>query len=75
MDTTLHHFSLFVDESGTERMLALGGPGQSPQQTIYTAPLTRSPLLSSVAKLTLSPYLDTQPKKVQALTVSEANFF
>uniref|UniRef100_A0AAF5Q1R5 Uncharacterized protein n=1 Tax=Wuchereria bancrofti TaxID=6293 RepID=A0AAF5Q1R5_WUCBA len=63
MNMTLHHFSLYIDHSGTERMLALGGSGQSPQETIYTAPLTRSPLVSSVAKLTLSPYLDTKPSK------------
>uniref|UniRef100_A0A915PWP8 Uncharacterized protein n=1 Tax=Setaria digitata TaxID=48799 RepID=A0A915PWP8_9BILA len=63
MNTTLHHFLLYVDESGTERMLALGGPGQSPQQTIYGASLIRPSLVSSVTKLTLSPYLDTKPGK------------
>uniref|UniRef100_A0A1I7VMM8 DPPIV_N domain-containing protein n=1 Tax=Loa loa TaxID=7209 RepID=A0A1I7VMM8_LOALO len=65
MNMTLHHFLLYLDRSGTERVLALGGSGQFPQETIYTAPLTRSPLVSSVAKLTLSPYLDTKPSKVQ----------
>ncbi|EJD74718.1 CBR-DPF-3 protein [Loa loa] len=63
MNMTLHHFLLYLDRSGTERVLALGGSGQFPQETIYTAPLTRSPLVSSVAKLTLSPYLDTKPSK------------
>lgn len=64
MNMTLHHFLLYLDHSGAERMLALGGSGQSPQETIYTAPLTRSPLVSSVAKLTLSPYLESKPNKV-----------
>lgn len=65
MNMNLRHFLLYFDHSGTERMLALGGSGQSAQETIYTAPLTRSPLVSSVAKLTLSPYLDTKPSKVR----------
>lgn len=46
-------------------MLALGGSGQSAQETIYTAPLTYSSLINSVAKLTLSPYLNTKPSKVR----------
>uniref|UniRef100_A0A158Q7Q0 Dipeptidyl peptidase 9 n=1 Tax=Elaeophora elaphi TaxID=1147741 RepID=A0A158Q7Q0_9BILA len=63
MNMTLHHFLLYIDHLGTERMLALGGSGQSSQETIYTAPLTPSPLVGSVDKLTLSPYLDTKPSK------------
>ncbi|KAM3721425.1 Protein EARLY FLOWERING [Dirofilaria immitis] len=63
MNMILHHFLIYFDQSGEERMLALGGSGQSPQETIYTAPLIRSSLVSSVAKLTLFPYLDTKPNK------------
>ncbi|VDM95738.1 unnamed protein product [Thelazia callipaeda] len=63
MNMILHHFLLYVDDSGTDRILALGGSGPSPLQTIYTAPLTRSPLISSVAKLILHPYLDCKPSK------------
>ncbi|VDK50919.1 unnamed protein product, partial [Gongylonema pulchrum] len=66
MDTTLHHFSLFVDETGTERMLALGSSGDSSQQTVYTAPLTRSPLINSASTLCLSTYLDTKPTESTA---------
>lgn len=65
MNMTLHHFLLYFDHSGEERMLALGGSGQSAQETIYTAPLTYSSLINSVAKLTLSPYLNTKPSKVR----------
>ncbi|VDP14553.1 unnamed protein product, partial [Onchocerca flexuosa] len=63
MNMMLHHFLLYFDHSGEERLLALGGSGQSPQETIYTAPLIRLSLINSVTKLTLLPYLNTKPSK------------
>uniref|UniRef100_A0A8R1XYJ9 Uncharacterized protein n=1 Tax=Onchocerca volvulus TaxID=6282 RepID=A0A8R1XYJ9_ONCVO len=63
MNMVLHHFLLYFDHTGEERLLALGGSGQSPQETIYTAPLIHSSLVNSATKLTLLPYLNTKPSK------------
>uniref|UniRef100_A0A158R5I4 Peptidase_S9 domain-containing protein n=1 Tax=Syphacia muris TaxID=451379 RepID=A0A158R5I4_9BILA len=52
---TLHHFYIYTDKCGSERILALGGSGQCLEQTIFTASLTREPL-SEVTQLVLSSY-------------------
>lgn len=68
MNMVLHHFLLYFDHTGEERLLALGGSGQSPQETIYTAPLIHSSLVNSATKLTLLPYLNTKPSKVRVIS-------